>query len=592
MNTEARPLREDFPWGRASRDLIDSVVWLFAVIFAAFLRFEFVIPLESTRPILALALIIGLLNSVIAILTVRKRIFLRRGSFDEWIDLGLRTTLVAAPVTAITVLLGNQINVPRSTMLIGVPVFLLLASALRIGERLVSRRRLATKSNAVRVLVYGAGRTGESVASHLLEDRHNNFLPVGFLDDSTSKSSTKIGSLRVFGSGEELEKVARKTQARALVLAIPKATSEMIDSLQSRTKALGIELYIVPSMSSFLAESLVYNQLHRVGIEDLIGRRAVSIDSGSTEHLIKDKVVLITGAGGSIGVELARQVSLLKPARLVFLDRDETGLQAAQLAVHGTGLMDSEDVFLADIRERQSLREILRTLRPDVVFHAAALKHLSILERFPEEAWKTNVLGTANVLDASFRAGVSTFINISTDKAADPISVLGKSKQIAEQLTSWYSTRNRGNYISVRFGNVLGSRGSLIPVLNSLIEKGGPLQLTSPSATRYFMTIPEACQLVLQAATETNRCSVLVLDMGSPVRILTIAEKMIEISGKQVDIEFTGLRQGEKLNEILHSTDETLLPTTHSLVWRTTAEPVPLENLAQIRDSYWRKLKA
>ena len=266
-------------------------------------------------------------------------------------------------------------------------------------------------------------------------------------------------------------------------------------------------------------------------------------------------------------------------------------MQSAQLAVYKSGLLSDDDIVLADIRDAPHLQEVFQDIRPEVVFHAAALKHLPVLERFPDEAWKTNVLGTANVLDASHRAGVKRFVNISTDKAADPTSILGKSKRLGEQLTSWYSAKSEGNYVSVRFGNVLGSRGSLVPVLASLIEAGGPIQLTSPDATRYFMTIPEACQLVLQAATENALHSVLVLDMGLPVSILGIAEKMIEISGKTISIEFTGLRPGEKVHEELHSATELLTTTSHPLVWRTFADAVEPSDLIRARAGFISNVK-
>jgi FlaA1/EpsC-like NDP-sugar epimerase len=288
--------------------------------------------------------------------------------------------------------------------------------------------------------------------------------------------------------------------------------------------------------------------------------------------------VLVTGAGGSIGSELCRQISKFGPAKLIMLDRDETGLQLAQLGVSGHGLLDTKDIMLADIREPEVLNEIFKRVRPDVVFHAAALKHLPVLEQFPEEAWKTNVLGTLNVLRASQAVGVGTFINISTDKAADPTSVLGKSKKLAERLTSWFANEQNASYLSVRFGNVLGSRGSMLPTFTSLIQKGGPITVTHPDVTRFFMTIPEACQLVLQAGAIGRPQDVLILDMGEPVKILDIANKMIQISGKKIEVVFTGLRQGEKLDEDLYGMSEDSQILSHPLISHAWSAPIsPLE---------------
>jgi dTDP-glucose 4,6-dehydratase len=263
------------------------------------------------------------------------------------------------------------------------------------------------------------------------------------------------------------------------------------------------------------------------------------------------------------------------------LDRDETGLQLAQIAVTGNGLLETDDIILADIREPKVLTQIFKERKPDVVFHAAALKHLPVLEQFPEEAWKTNVLGTKNVLEASEKASVKTFINISTDKAADPSSVLGKSKKLSEGLTSWFAHKNQRKYLSVRFGNVLGSRGSMLPTFTALIEQGGPVTITHPDVTRFFMTIPEACQLVLQAGAIGRPQDVLILDMGEPVKILDVAQRMIDISGKKIDIVFTGLRPGEKLHEELYGENEKNEVLSHPLISHAKAEPISPEKLNQ-----------
>lgn len=353
--------------------------------------------------------------------------------------------------------------------------------------------------------------------------------------------------------------------------------------------SLGKEVLILPSFSEILESKSPALPLRMLGIEDLVGRRAVTINSQAIETYIRDSTVVVTGAGGSIGVELCRQVARHSPKKLVFLDRDETGLQQAQLAVSNSGLLDNSDFILADIREEHTITKVFSNLRPDVVFHAAALKHLPVLERFPHEAWKTNVLGTANVLKAAANSNVSVFVNISTDKAADPVSTLGRSKRIAEELTAWYGSLTGSPYLSVRFGNVLGSRGSLVPTLAHQIESGGPVTITDPQATRYFMTVPEACQLVLQAGSETDDGAILVLDMGEPVRILEIAEKMIEMSRKKIDITFTGLRQGEKLHEQLHSKVEERQPSTHPLIWKVRSPKLSPKKLPTLEKDFLPK---
>jgi FlaA1/EpsC-like NDP-sugar epimerase len=277
--------------------------------------------------------------------------------------------------------------------------------------------------------------------------------------------------------------------------------------------------------------------------------------------------VLVTGAGGSIGSELCRQIARFGPAKLYLLDRDESGLQATQLSLTGHGLLQGDEIILANIRDESTLRTVFETTRPDIVFHAAALKHLPLLETYPLEAFKTNVLGTANVLTAAAEAGVGTFVNISTDKAADPTCMLGYSKRVAERLTADFARTQPGRYVSVRFGNVLGSRGSVVHAFAAQIEGGGPITVTHPDVERFFMLIPEACQLVLEAGSMGTDGEVMVLEMGEQVKILEMATTLIRLSGrKDIAINYTGLRPGEKISENLFSAREDRQATTNPLV--------------------------
>jgi dTDP-glucose 4,6-dehydratase len=294
---------------------------------------------------------------------------------------------------------------------------------------------------------------------------------------------------------------------------------------------------------------------------------------------LRGKKVLVTGAGGSIGSELCRQIAKYGPAELILLDHDETGLQGTQISISGHGLLNTDDVVLASIRDAESLRLIFEERQPEVVFHAAALKHLPMLEQYPDEAWKTNVLGTLNVLQAARAVGVTTFVNISTDKAANPTSILGHSKRVAEKLTAWAAQETGDRYLSVRFGNVIGSRGSMLPTFTALIEAGGPLTITHPDVTRFFMTIPEACQLVVQAGGIGRPAEVLILDMGEPVRILDVAQRMIDKSGKDIAIVYTGLRPGEKLHEELLGDSELDRRPVHPKISHATVNAISPERL-------------
>ncbi len=314
---------------------------------------------------------------------------------------------------------------------------------------------------------------------------------------------------------------------------------------------------------------------------DLLGRRELNLDTESVAHYLTGRAVLVTGAGGSIGSELCRQIHRYSPSSLVMLDRDESALQAVQISIEGQGLLDSRDLVICNIRDRKRLAEVFDEHRPDVVFHAAALKHLPLLEMHGEEGWKTNVWGTQNLLELATRTGVDRFVNVSTDKAADSTSVLGHTKRLAEQLTSFAGKHNDGTYLSVRFGNVLGSRGSVLPLFREQIERGGPVTVTDPEVTRFFMTIPEACGLVIQAGTlQEEDGRVLVLDMGEPVKIDDMARRLVAESDEDIEIIYTGLRPGEKLHEVLFSPDEVPSSSGHPLI---SAVNVPSMSPTEVR---------
>ena len=561
--------------------VFDFGAWIAAALVAGFFRYEFDLERLDTTGFIVLGSSIGLVHWVVGKVLFLYGARYSTASFDELLSLGLVTALASVPAIALTVIWGASLGIPRSTVLIAAPLFFVASGFTRLVRRLGSRYASALVSQE-RALVYGAGAMAEVLIPQLLGDSSRKYLPVGLLDDDPEKASRWISGVKMQGTIRDLPRAVNRLEAQVVIVAIPRANYELLQKVRSIAHPLGVEVVLLPSFSEILDAKGDALELRELGIEELVGRRAVSIDSATVGAYLRDRIVLVTGAGGSIGVELCRQVAQYAPKRLVFLDRDETGLQQAQLAVAKSGLLDSADLFLADIREKSVIDDIFADVSPEVVFHAAALKHLPALERFPHEAWKTNVLGTSNVLAAAARSNVTQFVNISTDKAADPSSVLGHSKKLAEELTSWYSSRSFGFFHSVRFGNVLGSRGSLVPTLKYLINAGGPVTITDPEATRFFMTIPEACQLVLQAGSERTRNSILILDMGEPVRIIDIAHRMIEMSGRDVQVEFSGLRPGEKLHEELTSLGEVADTSAHPMIWRVASNersPADLETL-------------
>jgi FlaA1/EpsC-like NDP-sugar epimerase len=358
-----------------------------------------------------------------------------------------------------------------------------------------------------------------------------------------------------------------------LVIAIAGGSSTVIHELTETAERCGLVPKVIPSVRELLTGGAQIEGVRDPRISDLLGRQAVTADVASIREHIAGKRVLVTGAGGSIGAELCRQLHQLGPAELIMLDRDESALHAVQLALRGRALLDSEETVLADIRDERRVREVFERFRPDIVFHAAALKHLPLLEGSPAEALKSNVWGTLTVLKAAADHGVQSLVNISTDKAADPVSVLGYSKRITERLTAYMSVQTGRAYLSVRFGNVLGSRGSVLTTLCAQVAAGGPVTVTDPDVSRHFMLADEAVHLVLQAATIGRAGEVLVLDMGEPVRIADIARRLTASSGRQMDIEFTGLRPGEKLIEDWLGPGEADLRPCHPLICQV---PVPM----------------
>lgn len=499
------------------------------------------------------------------------------GSLDEarvltFLALGV-TVILSAVVLATAA-------IPRSVILAMFPMALLIMGAVRLVFRAIVEGRSVPGEEALPALLYGAGELGHSVVRQMRVDPLSEFNPVGFVDDDPGKKGFVLNGLKVLGSGKRLAELVEQTGAQAVVICLNRVDSTFLREIHDVTDSLGVRLLVFPSINEALNQRRNARSLRDVSVDDLVGRHPAEIDLSSVAGYLSGKRVLVTGAGGSIGSELCRQIHKYGPSELFMLDRDESGLHTTQISIFGHGLLDTKDAVLADIRDAESLQQVFRDRRPEVVFHAAALKHLPMLEQYPAEAWKTNVLGTLNVLNAAMDIGVERFVNISTDKAADPTSVLGHSKRMAERLTAWAARQDAGSYVSVRFGNVLGSRGSMLPTFQAQIEKGGPVTVTHPDVTRYFMTIPEACELVVQAGAIGEDGQVMILDMGEPVRIMEVAERMIEMSGKDVEIVFTGLRHGEKLHEDLFSVNEQVESPLHPRITHAPVVPASPHVLA------------
>ncbi|MDU0314720.1 nucleoside-diphosphate sugar epimerase/dehydratase [Phycicoccus sp. M110.8] len=489
-----------------------------------------------------------------------------RGSFEETYDVG-RTVALTTLVLLTLVFAFHLSPIPRSVPFTA-PAFAMIGMfAARFIIRSWRARQALLAKEEQRAVIFGAGEAGRRLTRSLIRDAGSGYAPVALLDDDRAKARLRFEGVRVRGTRSDMAAVAEKHSAQVLIIALPLAEAPTIRELTSLGEDAGLEVLTLPPIKDIIGGRPTAGHLRNVDVADLLGRRPVNLDTAVIADQIAGKSILVTGAGGSIGSELCRQIARFGPAKLYMLDRDESGLQSTQMSLDGHGLLNTETVVLADIRDVARMREVFTQTRPDIVFHAAALKHLPLLEANPMEAWKSNVLGTHNVLQAAAEVGVGTFVNISTDKAANPTCVLGYSKRIAERLTADFARREPGRYVSVRFGNVLGSRGSVVHAFTAQIERGGPITVTHPDVERYFMLIPEACQLVLEAASIGSDGEVMVLDMGQQVRIVEVAKTLIRMSGRRdIEITYTGLRPGEKLGEELFSPDEGRRQTAHPLV--------------------------
>ncbi len=556
---------------------VDISAWIIATIAATFLRYD--VPVRGLEPVpmramLALGVVLALLQVLTGLLVHAYTGRNRLGGYADFVTVCI-SSLVPALAGFIWLELISSRPIAISVPLIALPgalVLMLVGRGTLRGIRDWRAKGGPAPDQSQRVIVFGAGDASEQLIRSLNRSHHSCYVPVALLDDDRAKARRRIDGVHVRGTRHDVARVAHEYDADGLLIAVPSASAELFSDLDRAGRAAGLKVYTLPTVAQLVDGTATSNQIREVDETDILGRNPVETDIDEVSRFIAGKVVLVTGAGGSIGSELCRQIAGLRPRRLVMLDRDESALHAVQLSISGKALLEGDDLELADLRDAERIDEVFDQVRPEIVFHAAALKHLSLLESYPEEAWKTNVVGTLNVLRAAERTGVEVLINISTDKAANPTCVLGYSKRITERLTAAFGHRAEVTYASVRFGNVLGSRGSMLGTFIEQIEAGGPVTVTHPDIARFFMTIPEAVQLVLQSAALADPGEVLILDMGDEVRIDDVARRLIERSGQDIEIVYTGLRNGEKLHEELLGDGEVDSRPHHPLV---TQAPVP-----------------
>jgi FlaA1/EpsC-like NDP-sugar epimerase len=477
-------------------------------------------------------------------------------------------------------------GMPRSFFALEGMISLLLIGGGRFALRIAlesSGRSGGTDEEdpAIRTLVYGAGEAGAALARLAARDRSTGIAIVGFLDDDPHKRGSRLHGVRIFGGLEELPEATRSTDAAQLIVAMPSAPGATLRAAVDRALELRLAVRVVPSLDELLGHPDRVVRVRPVALEDLLRRETVHADRDALAQYVNGASVLVTGGGGSIGSELVRQVMALGPRRMTILDNSEVALWAIERELLDAAASDRPpvDAVLADVRSPAGVARAIERAEPDLVFHAAALKHVPICEAYPSEAVLTNVVGTKNVVEACALAGVGQFVLISTDKAVHPVSIMGATKRLAELLTV-EKARDAGRpYAAVRFGNVLGSSGSVIPIFTEQLQRGQPLTITHPDASRYFMTIPEAVTLILEAGSDAATGEIYLLDMGEPVRIVDLARDMVRLAGLppgSVDFVYTGLRPGERLHETLLFDHETVHPTHRHRVLRAGAITSPI----------------
>lgn len=502
----------------------------------------------------------------------------------------IKSVVVGTSLLAVALfLLTRMQDIPRSVL----PLYAFLLVFMLSGPRLLYRyrkdHRLYARSGKA-VLIVGAGGAGEVLARELLRDPETGYQPVGFVDDDPAKQGREVHGLRVLGSCDELPVLVPEHAVRMLFIALPTAKAAQMQRVVHLCEATGVEFRTLPPIQDMFSARSSLESLREVSIEDLLGREPVALDWQRIGAGVNGRCVMVTGGGGSIGSELCRQIARLGPAQLIVVDNSEFNLFSIERELIESFEHLRLDVRLGDICDAASMDALMVRFAPSVVFHAAAYKHVPMLQYQLREAVRNNVLGTRNVISACARNQVDTCVLISTDKAVNPTNIMGTTKRVAEILCQCMNERSATRFITVRFGNVLDSAGSVVPLFRRQIEHGGPVTVTHPDIKRYFMTIPEACQLILQASTVGNGGEIYVLDMGEPVRIQFLAEQMIMLSGKKVgdDIEITyiGLRPGEKLFEELFHPDEQLRRTPHEKLFlarhRAVDEPSLDRTLAEL----------
>lgn len=570
---------------------VHLVLWSVALLLALALRFEFDVPriYGKILPWL-LTLSLGIRTFVYWRLGLFHGLWRYSGSRDlrSLIQATTFSSIAFAAAWAFVGGLTSYRTFPRSVFILEWAFSILIVGGMRFGIRTlreISIQNMIPKDEGARrrLLVIGAGDAGEMLMREIVRIYARRYEPIGFLDDNPSKHGERIHGVPVLGPISKVVEFKAHDKVDEIILAIPSISGSQLRKILELCHPTGASIRTLPGVANLIDGRVTVNQLAVVNIEDLLGREPIVLDTEALARFIENRVVLVTGAGGSIGSELCRQICRFRPKRLVLVEQAENSLFHIERALRSEHRDITIIPFIADICDSVRIEKIFANERPHAVFHAAAHKHVPLMEANPGEAIKNNVFGTKKVADLAHRFGVEKFVMVSTDKAVNPSSVMGASKRVAEIYVQALSQRSKTQFVTVRFGNVLGSAGSVVPLFREQIAKGGPVTVTDPEMKRYFMTIPEASQLVMQAGVIGKGGEIFVLDMGEPVKIVDLARDLIRLSGlepdRDIEIQFTGVRPGEKLFEELAVDEEHVDRTKHPKIYVGRFRPYPFQKI-------------
>ncbi|REK69270.1 polysaccharide biosynthesis protein [Paenibacillus paeoniae] len=551
--------------------VVDIIIIWVAIGVSYLFRFNGSIPPRYEGQMLLFAVVTTIIcGSSLAFFRMYRRMW-QYASIGEILELFKAIVIgMVLSYTVASLIFGERI--PLSIGSRTLELMLLLMGGSRFLWRLIRVNRSIKSEEPNNILVVGAGDCGALIAKEIMtSDRFQGSRLIGFIDDNGYKRNMQVMGVPVMGGRDHIEFIVQKYDIHDIVIAMPSAKRSDISDIINICKLTRAKVKIIPAINDFITGRLAVQTLRNVEVEDLLGRETVNIDMKGIMDYVTDKVALVTGAGGSIGSELCRQIASYQPSKLLLLGHGENSIYLIEMELKNKFPNVHLETVIADIQDRDRMDEIFASFKPQVVFHAAAHKHVPLMERNPSEAVKNNVFGTKNVADAADKYGTQRFVMISSDKAVNPSSVMGATKRIAEMYIQSINATSNTQFVAVRFGNVLGSRGSVIPRFKEQIAAGGPVTVTHPDMVRYFMTIPEAVQLVIQAGAYAKGGEIFILDMGKPVRILDLAKDLIRLSGFEPDVDikvqFSGMREGEKLFEELLTESEATTATQHERIY-------------------------